>query len=50
MIKLLKLLNNKLIKYIWGSQKAYRQVNKRRIVRFKKVIIKSNKFKKRKKK
>ena len=50
MQKLIDYINKKLIKYIWGSQKTYRQVNKRRIVRFKKVIIKSNKFKKRKKK
>ena len=42
MQKLIDYINKKLIKYIWGSQKAYRQVNKRRIVRFKKVIIKSN--------
>ena len=50
MQKLIDYINKKLIKYIWGSQKAYSQVNKIRVIRFKKVIIKSNKFKKRKKK
>jgi hypothetical protein len=50
MQKLIDYLSKKFIKYIWGSQKTYRQVNKIRVVRFKKVIIKSNKFKKKRKK
>ena len=50
MQKLIDYLSKKFIKYIWGSQKAYNQVNKIRVIRFKKIITKSNKFKKRKKK